>query len=752
MDQVPVKEPEMVEPTAEQLVDGRYAIGDLVDIERLRRIFEQFTEATGFTAGFLDHPGMNILIATGWRDICTKYHRICPAAQANCRMSNHRLLDQLNEPGIVVVEACDNGLVDCATPIMVNGKHIASLATGQLLLEPPDLERFRRQAAEFGLDETEYLEALADIPVVSEEKLRRVTEFLGGMALIISELGYTNLIVRLEARHLGNEIAKRRQVEEGLRQSEEKYRFLTERIADILWTLDPGLRTTYVSPSVEKVLGFSQTELMNLSMEEMLTPDSVTIVNAKFASEMQIEREGTGAPDRTVTMEIEYCRKDGTTLWMENTMRFLRDHSGMMVGIHGVSRDISERRHADREKEALLAQLVQSQKMESIGRLAGGVAHDFNNMLTVILGQTELALLEVPPSAHLHDVLVEIRRAGERSADLTQKLLAFARKQVAAPRLINLDRTMGSMLGMLQRLIGDGVELVFTPGADTWPVKMDPGQIDRILANLCVNARDAISGVGRIGISTGNVVIDPQDCAGRPGLYPGCYVLITVADNGCGMGPEVLDHLFEPFFTTKKIGHGTGLGLATVYGIVKQNLGFIDAVSRPREGATFRIYLPRADEAVAEEDAPDAAVQEAPRGHSEVVLIVEDEELILELARTILGSLGYEVLAASTPAAALRIASGFSGEIHLLLSDMIMPGMNGMELAAGIRSIRPGLRCLFMSGYPADFITRSGFLESEARFVQKPFTLQDLATAVRDALDPPSAGCFQAPGASRGEE
>jgi len=742
----------MQDPSIEYLVDGRYTIGDLVDIEKLRRIFEQFTEATGFTVGFLDHPGLNVLIASGWREMCTKYHRSCPVSLANCLISNRRLLDQLNEPGVVIVEPCDNGLVDCAIPIIVNGIHIASLATGQLLLEEPDLDRFRRQAAEFGLDEKAYLEALAGIPVVSQEQLIKVTEFLGEIAFMISELGYTNLIVRLEARQLESEVERRRKLEESLRQSEVKFGFLTERIADILWTTDLNLMTTYVSPSVERILGFSQAERMKQSIGEMMAPDSLQEVLAEFAVQMQAEREGVGDPDRTRIMEVEYRRKDGSTLWMENTMRPMRDPSGALVGIYGVSRDISERRLADKEKGVLLAQLVQAQKMESIGRLAGGVAHDFNNMLTVILGQTELALREVPGSSHLHDMLVEIRRAGERSADLTQKLLAFARKQVAVPRLINLDRTMESMLGMLRRLIGEEVELVLSPGGDTWPIRMDPGQIDQILVNLCINARDAIEGVGNITISTRNTVIETADCTGRPGLYPGNYVLVTVTDNGCGIGPEVLPHLFEPFFTTKQIGHGTGLGLATVYGIVKQNMGFIDVVSRPGEGAAFRVYLPRAVEDPALEVVPQPEVEEAPWGHSEVVLIVEDEELILELGRTMLGSLGYEVLAASTPSEALRIASDLSREIHLLISDIIMPGMNGLELATRIRSIRPDLKYLFMSGYPADFVTRSGFLESQARFLQKPFTMLDLAAGVRDALDPSASGGFRTHGGIRGEE
>lgn len=718
--------------STEHLVDGEYAIGDLVDLERLKRILQRFTDATGFTIGFLDHPDLNILIATGWRDICTVFHRENATAAENCLRSNQHLLDNLDEPGKVVVEACDNGLVDCATPIIIKGKHIASLATGQLLLEEPDLERFRRQAVEFGFDEKDYIDALSEIPVVSEEKLRSVTEFLGEMAMIISELGYTNLLVREEAVHLEKEISERKRVEEGLRESEERYRFLAEKMADIVWTLDLEFHTTYVSPSVEDVLGFTPEEWMNQTLEEMVAPDSLRRIQAVFIGELQREMDSGGDPDRTLTIEVEYNRKDGSTLWMENSVKTIRSPSGALTGMYGVSRDISARIAAEEERERLQAQLVQAQKMESVGRLAGGVAHDFNNALTVILGHTELALKQVPPSQQLHADLEQVRNAAESSAALTRQLLAFARKQTIRPQILDLNSTVESMLEMLRRLIGENIDLAWMPGDDLWPVEIDPGQIDQMLANLCVNARDAITGVGRISIDTGNTTLDRAYCDDHAGAVPGEYVILSVKDDGRGMEEEVIEHIFEPFFTTKEIGHGTGLGMATVYGIMKQNNGFIYVLSEPDEGTAIQLFLPRAD---CTTEIHDQRTIDIPAGHGETILLVEDNQSVRDLTNVLLKRLGYETLSAGTPVDALHIVQTHPGEIHLMLTDVVMPGMNGQDLVERVWDARPGMRCLFMSGYATSIITHPGMLDSGVGFLNKPFSMQELADKIRETLE-----------------
>jgi CheY-like chemotaxis protein len=372
--------------------------------------------------------------------------------------------------------------------------------------------------------------------------------------------------------------------------------------------------------------------------------------------------------------------------------------------------------------------------METVGRLAGGVAHDFNNMLGVILGCVELAMDQVPVGGPLRVDLETIRQAAERSADLTRQLLAFARKQIATPRLLELNSTIAGMLTMLQRLLGEDVALVWRPGPELWPVKIDPSQVDQILANLTVNARDALAQNGVLTIETANVVLDAHCCQHIPDCRPGDYVMLMVNDTGAGMDQATLSHIFEPFFTTKDLGKGTGMGLATIFGIVRQNNGCIIAASEPGAGTTFRAYLPRAEAAVAgkREVGPD---RQGPAFGGETVLLVEDEEAILELGARILSRGGYTVLTASRPDQGLELARSHPGPLQLLITDIVMPVMNGKELAEQVAVLRPGIKTLFMSGYTADVIARHGALEQDVPFIEKPFCKADLLATVRQVLD-----------------
>jgi signal transduction histidine kinase len=399
----------------------------------------------------------------------------------------------------------------------------------------------------------------------------------------------------------------------------------------------------------------------------------------------------------------------------------------------------AERKQAEEEREKLQAQFNQAQKMESVGRLAGGVAHDFNNMLGIILGYAEIALYETRTGTPLHHNLKEIQKAARRSADITRQLLAFARKQTIAPMVLDLNSAVEGMLKMLRRLIGEDLDLVWMPGAGLWPVKMDPSQVDQILANLCVNARDAIAGVGKVTIETQNVTFDEAYCAHHVGFVPGEFALLAVSDDGCGMDKETQERLFEPFFTTKEIGKGTGLGLATVYGIVKQNDGYIDVYSETGKGAAFKIYLPRhAGRAV---DTPAESAAEIPLCRGETVLLVEDEPAMLKMGKMMLEKLGYGVLVADTPGKAVRLAEAHPGDIHLLVTDVVMPEMTSRDLADRLQSLYPKLKRLFMSGYTANVIVHHGVLEQGVHFIQKPFSLQQLAVKVREAMGGAGGQC-----------
>jgi nitrogen-specific signal transduction histidine kinase len=387
---------------------------------------------------------------------------------------------------------------------------------------------------------------------------------------------------------------------------------------------------------------------------------------------------------------------------------------------------------SEQHREKVENQLRQAQKMEAVGRLAGGVAHDYNNMTSVILGYADLALETIDPRDSLYADLEEIREAARRSMELTRQLLAFARCQSIAPVMVDINQAVKSMLTMLQRLIGEDIELVWHPGEAIWPIKIDPSQVDQILANLCVNARDAISGVGKVIIETSNTEIDEDFCALNRGFIPGEFVQLAMSDNGTGMDEETMSKIFEPFYTTKAIGRGTGLGLATVYGIVKQNNGFIKVCSEMGRGSTLKIYLPRIVEEVVE--AVSRPGTEMAHGNNETVLLVEDEIANLKLVEIMLKKLNYRVFAANSPMEAIALAKNHPEPFDLLLTDVIMPELNGNDLANRLRGLFPGLRVLFMSGYTADIIVNRGVLDNNVFLLQKPFTSRELAAKVREVL------------------
>ena len=490
---------------------------------------------------------------------------------------------------------------------------------------------------------------------------------------------------------------------------------------DGFWIIDREGKILNVNSAYCRMSGYSSKELMQMTVQglETIETDDETLAH------IQSVIEGESARIETV-----HRRKDGNLLYIDLVAQNL---PGSEDKLFAFIRDITEQKQAEKAQERLQEQLVQAQKMESVGRLAGGVAHDFNNMLGVILGHTEMAMDQLETSQPIKEDLEEIRKAAERSADLTRQLLAFARKQTIAPKVLDLNDTVTSMFRMLQRLIGEDIHLSWQPGPDLWPVKIDPSQIDQILANLCINARDAISGVGRISIRTENVTYDEASCNSILDCSPGSYVLLTVSDDGSGIDPEILSHIFEPFFTTKPQGQGTGLGLATVYGIVKQNRGFINVKSERDKGTTFHIYIPRYSGMTSERTTKFSIP--ASGGH-ETILLVEDEPAILKMVGMMLARLGYTVLSASSPGEAIRLSNEYGSAIHLLMTDVIMPEMNGRDLAEQLLSINPNLKRLYMSGYTADLIAPHGVLEEGVQFIQKPFSKTDLADKIRRVLKP----------------
>ncbi|WP_022666100.1 hybrid sensor histidine kinase/response regulator [Desulfospira joergensenii] len=525
------------------------------------------------------------------------------------------------------------------------------------------------------------------------------------------------------------DVSKRKRAEEELRESEERLQLVMEGSQLGYWDWDIQTGVVKRNRYWAEMLGYTLKEIEYTVKQwtDLHHPDDC----AAAWKSIQDHLDG-----KTSVHRIEYRMraKNGQYKWILDQARIVKnDDEGKPVRMTGTHTDITERKREEKEREKLQAQLAQAQKMESIGRLAGGVAHDFNNMLSVILGHTEMALEYVGPEQPIHADLQEIQKAAQHSADITRQLLAFARKQAVAPVVLDLNDTVEGMLRMLRRIIGEDIDLSWQPGKELPRVRIDPSQIDQILANLCVNARDAIAGTGRLTIETGSAAFDKDYCAQHRGFTPGNYVLLTVSDNGCGMDKQTLDHLFEPFFTTKGVDKGTGLGLATVYGIVRQNNGFINVYSEPGCGTAFKVYLPR-HQTKAEVLPDEVRDHPAGKGH-ETILLVEDEPAILRMTKMMLERLGYQVIPAKTPGEAIRLAQEFAGKIHLLLTDVIMPEMNGRDLAGSLLSLYPDIKRLFMSGYTANVIAHHGVLDKGVNFIQKPFSRKALAVKVRESLD-----------------
>jgi len=491
-----------------------------------------------------------------------------------------------------------------------------------------------------------------------------------------------------------------------------------EQASEMIIIVDPEGTMQYVNPAFERVTGYSRQEAVGQNP--------------------RILKSGRQEPDfyknlwETITAggtwqgRMINRRKDGTFYNDESSIAPVHDGGGRVVNFVAVKRDMTEHIR-------MTAQLQQAKKMETIGRLAGGVAHEFNNMLNVIEGHAELTLDELGPEHPLRESLEEILDAARRSAGITRQLLAFARRQTIRPEVLDLNATLGGMLKILRRLIGEDIDLGWEPGPGLWTVRMDPSQVDQVLAILLVNARDAIAGPGKVVISTENVSLRKEDCIHLPGMVPGEFVRLSVSDSGRGMDRATLDNLFEPFFTTKGVGEGAGLGMATVYGIVKQNHGFIYPASRPGHGATFTIFFPRHTGRTEPDRGSEAAKDRFEGGQT--MLVVEDEASVLRLVKRILERRGYVVLTADGPSSAIKLAEEHEGRIHLLITDLIMPEMNGRDLAGRLQARHPGLAVLYMSGYTADAIGRQGEIEADMHFIQKPFSSQALADKVREALE-----------------
>nr|WP_320191374.1 ATP-binding protein [uncultured Desulfobacter sp.] len=506
------------------------------------------------------------------------------------------------------------------------------------------------------------------------------------------------------------------------RDSEERFRILVNTIPDYIWLKD----SDGVFLSCNKMF----CALVNLYPDEIIGRTDYDFWSESLADFFREKDRKVIDAGQALNNEERMPGQDGKEIVLDTIKAPVFYSDGKLMGVLGIARDITARVQAEEEKVKLQEQLNQAQKIESVGRLAGGVAHDFNNMLSVIRGNADLAEGEAGLPSQVKECLHEIIQAADRSADLTRQLLAFARKEEVSPRLISLNKALDGMLKMLKRLIGEDIALEWIPGKGVWAVKMDPSQLDNILVNLCINARDAIKNDGKITIETRNIKIDESFCQTHPNARPGEFVVLAVTDNGEGIPKATLPNIFDPFFTTKVRDKGTGLGLSTVYGVTRQAGGFITVYSEPGLGAVFHIYLPR----VQDSDTGGSKRENSNESHrgTETVLLVEDEVSILSMITNTLEKHGYTVVATESPVKAVELAAQFQGRIDLLLTDVIMPKINGKDLFSIIRKDRPDIRVIFMSGYTADVIHKSDIEQLHGRFLQKPFSNKDLLKTVRE--------------------
>jgi len=535
-----------------------------------------------------------------------------------------------------------------------------------------------------------------------------------------------------------NHRARRRAEEEQARlntQLDDERRRLNNIIASVpgvVWEAwgQPDATTQhidFVSDYVKTMLGYSVEEWLSTPnfWLSIVHPD-----DREKAAQMAAADFAGGLSQNTA--EFRWVTKTGNVIWAQSNYAVIVDDEGKPVGMRGVTIDITERKQAEEALRTSAEQLRQSQKLEAVGQLAGGIAHDFNNLLTVITGYCDLTLMKLPKDEPTRSNVQEIRKAGDRAAGLTRQLLAFSRRQVLQPKVVNLNVIVSDINKMLRRLIGEDIDLMTVLDPSLGQINADPGQIEQVIINLAVNARDAMPQGGKLIFETTNVYLDNEYVRSHTTVRPGNYVLFALSDTGTGMDTETKARIFEPFFTTKGQGKGTGLGLSTVYGIVKQSEGHIWVYSEPDKGTTFKIYLPRIDQAAQTDTSPESS-GDLPRGR-ETVLLTEDENPVRALIRTILETNGYTVLEATCGEEALALYKEHTGPVDLIVTDVVMPRMSGRELAENLKTLRPDIKVLYLSGYTDDAIVRHGLLDKKMFFLQKPFTPDALLRKVREVL------------------
>jgi PAS domain S-box-containing protein len=691
----------------------QYCLSEITDLERAQELMGDLAAARGVRILIASVDGATLL-SSGANDVCAQFSGGATGGRKPCRQGDEHLDRHLSE-GREISGRCKHGLSWRAVPITVKGEHVANLFVSQFLLEKPSKTAFRRRGKELGLDEDAYLGAIRKVPVLSENEVRRIADHCTRLVQVLSEGALRSL--------------DERQAQRALRESEERYRLLVESspVAIVVYTAREIL---FANEAFLELMGVRSTEdLLGRSLRHVLAPDSAG------ALEKRQNQLAQGPP--IGQCEGAVVRPDGGVLDVEISLSAVS--LGGRPAYQAVISDVTERKRIEREKEATEVQLAQARKMEAIGTLAGGVAHDFNNILGAIMGYTELVKDGLPEGSEARANLEAALRAGRRAGDLIEQILAFTRQAETRRRPVMVRLVVKEALRLLRASIPTTIDIRQRIAPDPGAVLADPTQLEQVLINLCTNAYQAMEEEGGVlEVSLAPVKVDASFAQAHPRLREGDYLLLTVSDTGCGMDEATLERAFEPFFTTKEKGKGTGLGLATVRGIVSALEGDILVHSAPGKGSAFEVYLPRF-EVTADSETPEKGF--VPRGNGERVLLVDDEPAILHMGRQMLERLNYEVVTMNHSPEALAAFRKDPGQFDLVVTDQTMPKITGARLAVEMMRIRPDLPVVLTTGFSKAVSPERAELIGVRQFLPKPFTMRTLGEAVHLALSPESQTC-----------